>query len=126
MAKQNHALEDTIDQLKETESQLVQTEKLASLGRLSAGIIHEINNPLNFATTGLYTLRNKAKYLPAEQQETYAEILKDVEDGIGRVKTIVSDLRSFSHHENEMTEPVNVSQALNSALRPTAPSTSAR
>jgi len=37
----------------------VQTEKLASLGRLSAGIIHEINNPLNFAATGLFTLRAK-------------------------------------------------------------------
>jgi len=41
----NQALESTIEQLKETESQLVQTEKLASLGRMSAGIIHEINNP---------------------------------------------------------------------------------
>ena len=47
---------------------LVQNEKLASLGRMSAGIIHEINNPLNFATTGLYTLRNKGKHLAAEQR----------------------------------------------------------
>jgi signal transduction histidine kinase len=54
----------------------VQTEKLASLGRMSAGIIHEINNPLNFATTGLFTLRNKGKYLAPEQQAEYAEILQ--------------------------------------------------
>ena len=47
--KQNRVLESTIEQLKETEMQLVQSEKLASLGRMSAGIIHEINNPLNFA-----------------------------------------------------------------------------
>ena len=84
--KQNQVLESTIEQLKETETQLVQTEKLASLGRMSAGIIHEINNPLNFATTGLFTLRNKGKYLAPEQQEEYAEILKDVEEGIKRVK----------------------------------------
>jgi len=71
VSKQNQALESTIEQLKETETQLVQSEKLASLGRMSAGIIHEINNPLNFATTGLFTLRNKGKYLAPEQQEEY-------------------------------------------------------
>src|SRR5205814_6391782 len=101
LSKQNQVLEQTIDQLKDTESQLVQTEKLASLGRMSAGIIHEINNPLNFATTGLYTLRNKGKYLAPEQQADYAEVLKDVEEGIKRVKTSVSDLRRFTHPETE-------------------------
>ena len=45
LGRQNQRLEETIEELKETESMLVQTEKLASLGRLSAGIIHEINNP---------------------------------------------------------------------------------
>jgi signal transduction histidine kinase len=117
LSKQNQLLENTIDQLKETETQLVQTEKLASLGRMSAGIIHEINNPLNFATTGLYTLRNKVKFIAPEQQEEYAEVLKDVEDGIQRVKTIVSDLRSFSHHENEQVDEVDVRDLVTASLR---------
>ena len=80
VSNQNQVIESAIEQLKETASQLVQTEKLASLGRMSADIIHEINNPLNFATTGLFTLRNKGKYLASDQQEEYAGILKDVED----------------------------------------------
>ena len=117
LAKQNRTLESTIEQLKETETQLVQTEKLASLGRLSAGIIHEINNPLNFATTGLYTLRNKAKHLAAEQQADYAEILRDVEDGLDRVKIIVSDLRSFTHPDMEALDDVPVAEIVTSALR---------
>ena len=117
LSKQNMALESTIEQLKETESQLVQTEKLASLGRMSAGIIHEINNPLNFATTGLYTLRNKGKYLAPEQQEEYAEVLRDVEEGIKRVKTIVSDLRMFTHPETESRDQVEVAEVVGSALR---------
>lgn len=117
LSKQNVVLEETIEQLKETETQLVQTEKLASLGRMSAGIIHEINNPLNFATTGLYTLRRKAQFIAPEQQEEYAEILKDVEEGLSRVKTIVSDLRSFSHNESEIIEQVEVADVLTSALR---------
>jgi signal transduction histidine kinase len=117
LAKQNAVLENTIEQLKETESQLVQTEKLASLGRMSAGIIHEINNPLNFATTGLFTLRNKGKYLLPEQQEEYQEILRDVEDGIQRVKSIVSDLRTFTHPDMEGRDQVEVCEVVSSALR---------
>src|SRR6185295_4753314 len=83
----------------------------------SAGIIHEINNPLNFATTGLFTLRNKGKHLVPEQQAEYAEVLKDVEEGIKRVKTIISDLRTFSHPNTEMLDQVEVSEILAQALR---------
>ena len=117
VSKQNQMLESTIEQLKDTETQLVQTEKLASLGRMSAGIIHEINNPLNFATTGLFTLRKKGKYLAPEQQEEYQDVLKDVEEGITRVKSIVSDLRMFTHPETESRDQVEVSEVVAAALR---------
>jgi len=117
VSKQNQVLESTIEQLKDTETLLVQTEKLASLGRMSAGIIHEINNPLNFATTGLYTLRNKGKHLAPEQQQEYQEILTDVEEGIKRVKNIVSDLRMFTHPDTESSEQVEVSEVVAMALR---------
>jgi two-component system sensor histidine kinase PhcS len=111
------ALESSLQQLKETEMQLVQSEKLASLGRMSAGIIHEINNPLNFATTGLYMLRNKRKFLAPEQQEEYAEIVNDVEEGIKRVTTIVSDLRTFSHPDAGQRDEVQVAEVVAAALR---------
>ena len=109
--------EASLQQLKENELQLVQNEKLASLGRLSAGIIHEINNPLNFATTGLYTLRHKEKFLAPDQQAEYAEVLRDVEEGINRVKTIVGDLRTFSHPDTDRGEPVEVAGVVTLALR---------
>jgi C4-dicarboxylate-specific signal transduction histidine kinase len=95
----------------------VQTEKLASLGRLSAGIIHEINNPLNFANTGLYSLRSKAKLLPSDQQAEYTEVLKDIEDGLKRVRNIVSDLRTFTHPDTGLAEEVAVTDVVASALR---------
>lgn len=117
VSKQKDALESTLEQLKETETQLVQSEKLASLGRMSAGIIHEINNPLNYATTGLYTLRNKSKHIAPEQREEYEEILKDVEEGVKRVKNIVSDLRMFSHPDTESREQVELADVFASALR---------
>ena len=111
------ALETSLAQLKENEVQLVESEKLASLGRMSAGMIHEINNPLNFATTGLFTLRKKGKYLAPEQQADFAEILQDVEEGVNRVKTIVSDLRIFTHSDTEPRDAVAVGDVVAAALR---------
>jgi signal transduction histidine kinase len=117
LSRQNQVLENTLAELKETQTQLVQSEKLASLGRLSAGIIHEINNPLNFATTGLYTLHHKTKHLAEDQRADYAEVLKDVEEGLTRVRTIISDLRTFTHPDATHVDDVGVSEAVSSALR---------
>ena len=117
LSKQNQALTSAIEQIKETETQLVQSEKLASLGRLSAGIIHEINNPLNFATTGIFALRNKAKNLPAAEKPGFEEILNDVDEGLKRVRNIVSDLRVFTHPESGPAESVDVAEAVNASLR---------
>jgi signal transduction histidine kinase len=117
LSKQNQALTSAIEQIKETETQLVQSEKLASLGRLSAGIIHEINNPLNFATTGIFALRNKAKNFPAAEKAEFEEILNDVDEGLKRVRNIVSDLRVFTHPESGPAETVDVAEAVNASLR---------
>src|SRR5437667_10666814 len=84
---------------------------------MSAGIIHEINNPLNFATTGLFTLRNKNKHVAEEHRPEFAEILKDIEEGVKRVKNIVSDLRSFRHPNAEMMEEGNGAAVVTTAVR---------
>jgi signal transduction histidine kinase len=117
LTKQNRILEATLEQLKETETQLVQSEKLASLGRMSAGIIHEINNPLNFAKTATHMLKRQADGLPKEEREEFEETLKDIEEGIDRVRMIVSDLRSFTHPNVEMFEEVSVRNLVTSTLR---------
>lgn len=117
LTTQNKALSTAIEQIKETEMQLVQSEKLASLGRLSAGIIHEINNPLNFTLTGLFALRNKSRQLPAAERAEYEEILNDVEEGIKRVRDIVSDLRTFTHPGGSSGEIVEVDDTVEAALR---------
>lgn len=113
----NRELADTIKKLTEAESQLIQSEKMASLGQMSAGIIHEINNPLNFVTTSLFTLKKKARHVAPEQQEEYTEILQDVEEGVERVKNIVSDLRAFTHPSTDHLDTVDVGEVATSALR---------
>ena len=57
----NHKLSDTISELKDTQTQLVQAEKMASLGQLTAGIAHEINNPINFVSANIEPLRYDVK-----------------------------------------------------------------
>jgi signal transduction histidine kinase len=117
LARQNQILEATIEQLKETEVQLVHSEKLASLGRMSAGIIHEINNPLNFAKTALYVLRIMAESLSGDEKKEFREILEDMGEGINRIGSIVSDLRTFTQPHLTQLERVSVVEVVNSALR---------
>ena len=114
---QNKELADALQKLTEVELQLVQQEKMASLGVMSAGIIHEINNPLNYATTGLYSLRKLGQQLPAKPRADFDEVLQDVEEGVSRVKNIVSDLRAFSHPETVSRDQVPVTEVVGSALR---------
>ena len=117
VSRQNQILEATIEQLKETEVQLVQSEKLASLGRMSAGIIHEINNPLNFTKTGLYVLRKSIESSGVNDQAALCEILRDMEDGMERISSIVSDLRTFTQPDVSQTKKAPVLEIVNSALR---------
>lgn len=111
-------LESTLEELKQTQDQLVTQEKQASLGVWSAGIIHEMNNPLNFARTGLYALRNTHKQLPEAERAEFKEIVADVEEGIQRVHAIVSDLRTYAHPGREdENEDVPLVDVVRMALR---------
>ncbi len=117
LVRQKQILESTLEELKETEMQLVQSEKLASLGRFSAGIIHEINNPLNYAKTGLFALRKMGRRIAEADQADYNDILADVENGLTRVAGIISELRGFTHPDQNRIDDVPVSDAVESALR---------
>jgi len=117
LAKQNVVLESTIEQLKETESQLVQSEKMRSLGKMSAGIMHEVGNAINYPTTGVYRLRKMAAQMPPERQGEIQGILGDVEEGLNRVASIVSDLRKFTHPDLSSMDQVDVNLVVTSALR---------
>lgn len=97
-------LEKTIDQLKHTQSQLVHSEKMASLGVLSAGIAHEINNPLNFIQGGAHGL--KGELTKDENNKTDINyLLNIIFEGVRRAKQIVQSLNRFSRSgDGEMTE----------------------
>ena len=118
LSQKTGELEQTLVELRQTQDQLVTKEKQASLGVWSAGIIHEINNPLNFARTGLYALRHKEKLLPPAEVGEFKELVTDIEDGIKRVHLIVSDLRMYAHPGKEdEREEVPVADVIRVALR---------
>jgi len=114
---QKQQLENALEQIKETESMLVQNEKLASLGRLSAGLIHEINNPLNYARQGLGIISRSTKSLPEEERADFADTVKDVEEGVNRVIQIISDLRGFTRTTNQLNHAFDLKNVVNTCLR---------
>lgn len=117
LAARNEELTATLKRLRETEAQLDQSEKLASIGRLSAGIVHEINNPLNYVKSAIFLLKKKGKALPPEVAETFNTIAADIGEGIDRVAAIVSDLRTFAHPENRGARPIDLQETARKALR---------
>ncbi|MBE7495656.1 MAG: hypothetical protein HS117_11960 [Verrucomicrobiaceae bacterium] len=117
LAARNSELTATLQRLRETEMQLAQSEKLASIGRLSAGIVHEINNPLSYVKSATFLLKKKSKDLPQDVAESVNHIAADIEEGIDRVSAIVSDLRTFAHPENRGTRPVDLHAITRKALR---------
>lgn len=114
---QKQQLEAALEQIKETESMLVQNEKLAAMGRLSAGLIHEINNPLNYARQGLHVLSKSSKHLPESEIPDFNETLKDVEEGITRVAQIIADLRGFTRETKDFHATFELKNVVDTGLR---------
>jgi two-component system sensor histidine kinase PhcS len=112
----NGRIASTLKKLQDTEVQLVQSEKMNALGKLSAGLLHEVNNPLNFTFMALQIAKEDAA-----DNEAMKDTLKDIGEGMERIRTVISDLRAFaypSHHTE--TQEFAVDETLTSALRMTA------
>ena len=118
----NRDLADALSGLKESQQQLIQSEKINSLGHMAAGLLHEINNPLNYAMTAL----GYANTLPAVKQDAMLrEIVDDATEGMGRIGGIVSDLRAFAYPSNgAIHQAFDLSSAVTKAMRFTAADTS--
>jgi two-component system NtrC family sensor kinase len=146
VSERTRELEDSIARLGKTQAQLLQSEKMAAVGQLAAGVAHEINNPIGFVNSNLgaltgyvaqmleliQTYEEACSALPSVQQETIAQararveidflrqdvqdLLKESKDGLARVKAIVSDLRDFSHSDAAQQAPADINQVLESAL----------
>jgi len=109
-------LQDTIEELKTTQKQLVESEKMASLGVLSAGIAHEINNPLNFIQGGVYSLEQFVEENNLKDNSTIAFILKSIDTGINRATSIITSLGHYSRQSESVNEAIDINDIINNCL----------
>ena len=92
----NLDLRQTNQALAEVKGHMIQQEKMASLGTLSAGLLHEVNNPVNYSLMALnMALTDPATETSAELKES----LVDAREGMQRVQGIVSDLKTFAYQK---------------------------
>jgi two-component system NtrC family sensor kinase len=108
------------------EFKLAQAQKLEALGRLAAGLAHEVNNPLSFIMANLNHVRRELKAQAATQPEGNAEELQescqDALQGCERIQRLVQDVRGFSRGRSLPAAPVALDVVLEDALAMANPS----
>ena len=109
----NEKLGTSMKQLQSTTQKLIESEKMASLGVLSAGVAHEINNPLNFIKGGLDMLEDDLKDIKSPEKEQYVSAIKE---GLKRAGTIVNSLGHFSRQTTSMDEQCDIHSILDNCV----------
>ncbi|MBN2523587.1 MAG: GHKL domain-containing protein [Bacteroidales bacterium] len=146
LTSQKNELQIILENLKQAQAQLVQSEKMASLGQLVAGIAHEINNPVNFISAGVESLsmnleeigqvlerynritasnvKEKLKEInELKQNIEYKEAIREInklidsiKNGVNRTTEIVKGLRTFSRLDEDVLKTTDIHEGINSTL----------
>lgn len=128
LPKTSEELEREIKELRIAQAQLIQSEKLTSIGRLAAGIAHEINNPAGFVMNNLEVMKeyaeelsqNEGAVLDHQQRAILLEFPKIIEEsyaGMQRIQKIVADLKTFSYsHDGLDKDGADINQLIDQAV----------
>jgi len=122
----NTRLTHSLRELQATQERLLFADRLATIGRLAAGVGHEINNPLAFILSNLNYVEQELARLdiaPASREELpqLQEALAEAREGAERVRTIVQDLKVLSHPDAMEKGPVELGQVLRLAAKMATP-----
>jgi signal transduction histidine kinase len=117
LQRSNKELKATLYNLKETQSQLIQSEKMASLGILTAGVAHELNNPLNYIHGGITAMEDELKN---ENTNLNIENLKDyltwIKSGEERAKNIVKSINIYNRTNENYIETISINDIIEDCL----------
>ena len=146
LAIRNEKLKNTLETLQQTQAKLVQNEKMASLGMVTAGMAHEINNPMTFVYAGVNILKSEiATYRSiikgliqannektnsitdskttnllleySDTQKSVDQTISDIEFGAKRVTDIVNSLQNFSRLNEDDVKTIDINEAIESTLK---------
>ncbi|WP_321493852.1 HAMP domain-containing sensor histidine kinase [uncultured Desulfobacter sp.] len=107
------SLNDMIEELDRRKTQLIQAEKMSSLGTLTSGVAHELNNPLNNISTSIQIIQEEIEDSDIEYKRM---LLDNVEQEIHRSKEIIRALLDFSRHSDFSIEPILFKKLVNKTM----------
>lgn len=113
---QRDNLEEALTNLQNTQKQLIQSEKMATLGVLAAGVAHEINNPLNFIKGGILTIENFLKANLMDRYEEIEQMVEIVNTGVERSAAIVKSLGHYSRKDDKVKTETNIHSIIDNCL----------
>ncbi|MFB2978405.1 ATP-binding protein [Microseira sp. BLCC-F43] len=139
LSQKTTELETALRELQQTQAQLIQSEKMSSIGQMVAGVAHEINNPINCVASNLphaekYTqdllklLQLYAQHYPEPPEdektaidlefiiEDLPKILSAMQQGSDRIREIARSLRNFSRLDEAQMKPANIHEGIESTL----------
>lgn len=146
LEEKNDELLDALDELKTSQSMLLQREKMATIGQLAAGVAHEINNPIGFVTSNLNSLEKYRgrilSFMDLQSRaledlspeasgeiqrqrkdmkidyilEDSAELIEESLDGTERVSKIVQGLKTFSRLDEAENKPADLNKCLDDTI----------
>lgn len=143
LAREQRELTELLGKVEEAQNQLLQSEKMAAIGQLAAGVAHEINNPIGFVNSNVGTLKTYTEQLLAVVdaheavangadpaileaarrnadleflREDLPQLIKESQDGLARVTRIVQDLKDFSHVDEASQQEADLNAGIESTL----------
>jgi len=96
IVESNNKLNEALKELKITQDQLIHNHKINAIGSLSAGLLHEVNNPVNYILLALQLLKTRISSI---EDDKIHKVVNDMQEGVDRIKNIINGLKDFAYPE---------------------------